>query len=53
MSYILLILTTLFWAGNFVLGRAMHLVLPPIMMAELRWGFSTTIITAFFNSKNY
>lgn len=44
MPYILLILTALFWAGNFVLGRAMHLVLPPIMMAELRWGLALLII---------
>lgn len=47
MPYILLILTALFWAGNFVLGRAMHLVLPPIMMAELRWGLALLIILPF------
>lgn len=47
MSYILLILTTLFWAGNFVLGRAMHLVLPPIMMAELRWGLALLLLLPF------
>lgn len=47
MSYLLLILTTLFWAGNFVLGRAMHLVLPPIIMAELRWTLALIILLPF------
>tara|TARA_R110001583_G_scaffold41483_3_gene131998 strand:+ start:5732 stop:6610 length:879 start_codon:yes stop_codon:yes gene_type:complete len=47
MSYLLLILTTLFWAGNFVLGRAMHLVLPPIVMAELRWALALIILLPF------
>jgi len=47
MSYLLLILTTLFWAGNFVLGRAMHLVLPPIIMAELRWALALIILLPF------
>ena len=47
MPYLLLILTTLFWAGNFVLGRSMHLVLPPIVMAELRWLLALIIILPF------
>lgn len=47
MPYLLLILTALFWAGNFVLGRAMHLVLPPIMMAELRWGLALLLLLPF------
>lgn len=47
MAYLLLILTTLFWAGNFVIGRAMHLVLPPIVMAELRWSLALVILLPF------
>lgn len=47
MSYVLLILTALFWAGNFVLGRAMHLVLPPILMAELRWTLALLLLLPF------
>jgi drug/metabolite transporter (DMT)-like permease len=47
MPYLLLILTALFWAGNFVLGRAMHLVLPPIVMAELRWLLALILISPF------
>lgn len=37
LAYLLLILTTLFWAGNFVLARAMHAHVPPIGLAFWRW----------------
>lgn len=51
MAYLLLVLTPLFWAGNFVLGRAMHTVLPPITMAEIRWSLALVIILPFFIPK--
>ena len=51
MAYVLLTLTTLFWAGNFVLGRAMHNVLPPVTMAELRWSSALLIILPFLLPK--
>ena len=51
MAYLLLILTTFFWAGNFVLGRAMHNVLPPVTMAELRWSLALLIILPFLLPK--
>ncbi len=44
MAYLLLVLTTLFWSGNFVLARAMHLDLPPITMAFSRWLLALLII---------
>jgi len=44
LAYLLLILTTLFWSGNFVLARAMHLDLPPITMAFSRWLLALLII---------
>lgn len=47
MAYLLLSLTALFWAGNFVLGRAMHLVISPIIMAEMRWLLALLIILPF------
>ena len=47
MPYLLLTLTTLFWSGNFVLGRAMHLVVSPIVMAELRWLLALVLIFPF------
>ncbi len=37
LAYLLLALTTLFWAGNFVLARAMHANIPPIGLAFWRW----------------
>jgi drug/metabolite transporter (DMT)-like permease len=37
LAYLLLVLTTLFWAGNFVLARAVHASVPPIGLAFWRW----------------
>lgn len=36
-AYLLLTLTTLFWAGNFVLARAVHSSVPPVGLAFWRW----------------
>ncbi|WP_136680069.1 DMT family transporter [Neptunomonas sp. XY-337] len=47
MAYLFLALTPLFWAGNFVLGRAMNGVLPPISMAEFRWSIALLMILPF------
>lgn len=35
--YLLLTLTVLFWAGNFVLGRGVHEAVPPIALSFWRW----------------
>jgi drug/metabolite transporter (DMT)-like permease len=35
--YVLLALATLFWSGNFVLGRAVSARIPPVGMAFWRW----------------
>jgi len=51
MAYLFLSLTALFWAGNFVLGRSMHLVISPIVMAELRWLLALLIISPFLLPK--
>ena len=51
MAYILLTLTVLFWAGNFVLGRSMHLIMSPILMAELRWLLALLLISPFLLPK--
>ncbi|WP_198034125.1 DMT family transporter [Acidihalobacter ferrooxydans] len=37
LAYTLLTLTALFWAGNFVLARAVHASVPPIGLAFWRW----------------
>lgn len=41
---LLLILTTLFWAGNFVVARAMHLTLPPLSLSFWRWLLALIIL---------
>jgi len=51
MAYLLLSLTALFWAGNLVSGRAMHLVVSPIIMAEMRWLLALLIISPFLLPK--
>lgn len=47
MSYILLILTTLFWSGNFVLGRGMHAEIPPLSLSFWRWVIALVILCLF------
>jgi len=45
--YLLLVLTTLFWAGNFVVGRALHGTIPPITLAFWRWAGALIIVLPF------
>ena len=35
--YLLLVLTTLFWAGNMVIGRGLREAVPPFSLAFWRW----------------
>lgn len=35
--YVLLMLATLLWGGNFVIGRAVSGDIPPLTLAFLRW----------------
>lgn len=42
--YLLLTLTVLFWAGNFVLGRAVHEAVPPIALSFWRWATALVIL---------
>lgn len=42
--YLLLVLTTLFWAGNFVLGRAVEGIVPPLALAFWRWAVALAIL---------
>lgn len=46
-AYLLLSLTALFWAGNFVLGRGVHEHVPPVALAWTRWMIATLIILPF------
>lgn len=42
--YLLLTLAVLFWAGNFILGRAFHADIPPIALAFWRWAVAALLI---------
>jgi drug/metabolite transporter (DMT)-like permease len=45
--YLLLVLTTLFWAGNFVLARGVKTSIPPISLAFWRWICALVILLPF------
>ncbi len=45
--YLLLILATLFWSGNFVLGRAVRLDVPPVGLAFWRWFGGSLLVVGF------
>ncbi len=45
--YLLLVLTTLFWSGNFVVGRAVHGSIPPVTFAFWRWVVALLILLPF------
>ena len=46
MPYLLLVLTTLFWSGNFVLSRGMHAAIPPLALSFWRWTLALVILLA-------
>ncbi len=43
----LLALATLFWSGNFVLGRAIHADIPPIALSFWRWTIAFCVVIYF------
>ena len=46
-AFLLLSLTALFWAGNFVVGRGVHGHVPPVALAWWRWFLATLIVLPF------
>jgi drug/metabolite transporter (DMT)-like permease len=44
---VLLTLACLFWAGNFVIARAMHAEIPPIGLAFWRWTLALAVLAPF------
>ena len=58
-AYIFLILATLFWSGNFIVGKAASLFeIPPFTLNFYRWTFAWLILAPFtlkeiFKKKNY
>ena len=47
MPYLLLVLTTLFWSGNFVISRGMHAEIPPLALSFWRWTIAFLILSCF------
>ncbi len=47
LAYLLLTLTCLFWAGNFVMGRGVSDSVPPIALSFWRWLLASLIILPF------
>jgi len=47
MAYLLLILSALFWSGNFVLSRGMHADIPPLSLSFWRWTVALLILLCF------
>ena len=58
-AYIFLILATLFWSGNFIVGKAASLFdIPPFTLNFYRWAFAWLILAPFtlkevIDKKNY
>ena len=58
-AYLFLILTTLFWAGNFIVGeQASRFDIPPFTLNFYRWTFAWLILAPFtlkeiFQKKEY
>ena len=44
LPYLLLTLTVLFWSGNFVLGRGIHNLIPPVSLNFWRWAGALLIL---------
>ena len=59
LAYLLLIFTTIFWSGNFIVGKAASLYqIPPFSLNFYRWFFAGLILLPFtfkelINNKNY
>ena len=48
LAYLLLFLTTLFWSGNFIVGKAASLYeIPPFSLNFYRWLFAWLILFPF------
>ena len=47
LAYLMLVAATLFWSGNFVIGRAVSTNIPPIGLSFWRWTLALVILIPF------
>ena len=48
LAYLILILTTIFWSGNFIVGKAASMYqIPPFSLNFYRWFFAGLILLPF------
>jgi drug/metabolite transporter (DMT)-like permease len=47
LPYALLAMCTLFWAGNWVVGRGVHEIVPPVGLNFWRWFVAVVLLTPF------
>ena len=47
LSYLLLTLTVLFWSGNFILGRGIRMLVPPVSLNFWRWMGAIAVLLPF------
>jgi drug/metabolite transporter (DMT)-like permease len=46
-AHLLLVLAVTFWAGNFLIGRAVRADVPPVALAFGRWALATALLAPF------
>jgi drug/metabolite transporter (DMT)-like permease len=46
-SYLALIIAPFLWSGNFAIGRALHLQIPPFTLSFYRWGLVILLLVPF------
>src|SRR4051794_1908928 len=46
--YLLLLVATCLWGGNFVVGKALVTEIPPLTLALIRWGIALLCIAPFW-----
>jgi len=51
MPYLLLVLATIFWGGNYVVGKILVFHLPPVLIAEIRWTLVAILLVALYHRK--
>ena len=48
LAYLMLVLTTIFWSGNFIVGKAASFYeIPPFSLNFFRWFFAGIILLPF------